>query len=250
MLGGFTCDTTLPLQVTYPILMFTRYVILGLFLSWISNPEPSKNIGPLLPLFSWIHVLSSKSVCTFPYLDSISARKQQIPIQSSTVLFSSYEEENSHMMSNITPSQRERIYLFPFSQGIDPFSYLKWLLYFLSKLENIPYFLSIWEVNTISLIFCLYKSTSYQFFIDVYLPRFYLSHHIDLTSFQGIMVPSSLLNFVIGTRSPFLHITFICMIDEGRIFSLSKFQSDLLLNFRLSSCISTFQSQYGHILTS
>ena len=43
------CDTALPLRGTYPISMCTRYVLLGLFLSWISNPEPSKNIGPLQP---------------------------------------------------------------------------------------------------------------------------------------------------------------------------------------------------------
>lgn len=176
MLGGFTCDSALPLQGTYPIQMSTRYVLLGLFLSWISNPESSKNISPLRPLFSWILVTSSTSVGTFPLLDVLSSRKLQMLIQYSIILSSSPEEENAHMMSNTTPSQPMRTSLFSFNLENRILLLYKETPLLPFKIRDVD-FLSIWEVIITSLTSCIHKSINYQFLFPLHYRVFILSRY-------------------------------------------------------------------------
>lgn len=170
------CDTTLPLQGTYPIWMSTRYVLLGVFLSCISIPDSSKNICPFQSLFSWILALSSKSVDPSHFLEVISSRKPHMLIQSFAILSSSPKEVNANVISKITPSQTKITSLF--SLNIENITLLLIQgdsLCPLSKSEEIIDFLQVMEGNTTSLIGCLHQSIKYQFSVATWLPLSFAS---------------------------------------------------------------------------
>lgn len=179
MLGGFTWDTTLPLQGTYPIWMFTRYVLPGLFSSWIPNPQR------ILVLFdhSYIGCLVqfSKSVSPRDYFLSWILNPQGVLVRDSYSIFHSPSQCFSIHSTIISPGlvyDTWRIMCpssLPPTQGGYPYS---------SNMEDISYSILIRETSSQSLVgLILHQCINCMFFPgDIVVVARFLS---CITSYLG-----------------------------------------------------------------
>lgn len=87
-------------------------------------------------------------------------------------------------VQNHSLSTKVDIPILIFNLRIDPFSYSRRLIYSPLSLKVIPYFLSNWEVISTIFLASLHKSINFQLFIVARIYLFYVSHHIEPTSFS------------------------------------------------------------------